>query len=589
MIPNEVIDDILKKADIVQVISNYINVIKKGNSYVAICPFHNDTNPSLSISRTKQIYKCFVCGSGGNVFTFVSNYEKISFLDAVRKVAEIINYTSPYLEKQERRVSDRTRSLLKALDDTAQFYHYVLSAEAGREGKKYLEEREIQSDMIDYFSLGFSPDNGEMTIRQLRAKGNDVAALEGAGILLREGSSFSDRFHGRVMFPIRNEFGETVGFSGRKIGAEDAAKYVNSPATDLFNKSGILYNYHNARNEAKEENCCYIVEGFMDVFALYRIGIKSCVALMGTAFTKQHAKLLRRLNVELRLCLDGDNAGRHGMMNMCALLDEEHISYRFVDYRNDERDPDEILKQEGKESLRALADRLIPKSVFLLDYFASQFDLKTTEGKNDFIRAMAEATATEDPAINSEISGSIAKKIQEYDAVNETRVSSLFAKYAPEKKSVTLSELKPIEEKKSGSAFVARALQRQILYYMITSEEACDIVRKYPNVVFIGEIYPLLENYIAELRTAQIGFSVADLIVLIQSSGGDQKLIDEATAISELKSVPPYDPEVLNECLSQMRIRIQSNQEKQEFYDHAFGTDEITRARMLDKRRKGVN
>lgn len=217
MIPQEVIKDILNKADIVQVISAYINVIKKGNGYVSVCPFHDDHNPSMQINPKLQIFRCFSCGTGGNVFTFVEKYEHVGFLDAVKKVAEIINYSSPLLQVQERIIDDKTKSLLKVNLDASNFYHYVLSTNAGIKGKEYFSKRNISQDMIDYFSLGFAPENGQFTIKQLRSKDNEVNVLEEVGILIHEGSEFTDRFKNRVIFTLFNEYGEVIGFSEEEL------------------------------------------------------------------------------------------------------------------------------------------------------------------------------------------------------------------------------------------------------------------------------------------------------------------------------------------------------------------------------------
>ncbi len=397
MIPQEVIKDILNKADIVQVISAYINVIKKGNGYVSVCPFHDDHNPSMQINPKLQIFRCFSCGTGGNVFTFVEKYEHVGFIDAVKKVAEIINYSSPLLQVQERKIDDKTKSLLKANLDASNFYHYVLSTNAGIKGKEYFSKRNISQEMIDYFSLGFAPENGQFTIKQLRSKDNEVNVLEEVGILIHEGSEFTDRFKNRVIFTLFNEYEEVIGFSGRRIEDNDEAKYVNSPSSKIFNKSNVLYNYQNAKNEALKENCCYVVEGFMDVFSLYRCNIKSVVALMGTAFTSLHAKQLKKLNVEIRLCLDGDDAGQHGILKMLPILDEAKINYKIVNYKCDKRDPDEIFNQDGEIKLKEIVNNLILKNEFIIQYFSNKNDLKTIDGKRNFVNEISKYIYFTDP------------------------------------------------------------------------------------------------------------------------------------------------------------------------------------------------
>lgn len=595
MIPSEVIEDILRRADIVQVISNYINVIKKGNSFVAICPFHDDKNPSMMISQTKQIYKCFACGAGGNVFTFVSNYEKIPFQDAVRKVAQIIHYESSLLEAEERKVDPRIRQSLKALSDAQNFYAYVLNTPAGQTGKKYFDDRGIDAEMIRYFGLGFSPENGEFSIRQLRAKDNAVETLEGCGILLHEGGGFTDRFHNRVTFPVYNEYSEVIGFSARRIDdTSDESKYVNSPSTSVFNKSSALYNYQNAKNEAKAANYCYIVEGFMDVFALYRCGVRSCVALMGTAFTKAHVRMLKRLNVELRLCLDGDDAGQHGMMAMCALLDEANISYRIVNYGEEKRDPDELYVQSGKEALTKLLNTLTTRTEFLMSYHARRSDLATAEGKKKFLTEMAPYYRAIRVEIDREL---FVSQLASTVGTTESAVQRYLDQLAPEKEVITPETMDynfALMPQTKAKMTAMRRIERNLIYYMIDSEAACDYIQSAPTVTFVENTYLLLANYVEELRHNGLPLTVKDLIAQIQSGNGDQRLIDELTAISTEKGIPCAKDwetcrEYINECLKRMQKILTDKNFYDRFYSETFEMDEIMRAELLDKRRKGAN
>lgn len=579
MIAKEVIEEILARADIVQVISNYINVIKKGNSYVAVCPFHNDTNPSMQISQTKQIYKCFSCGAGGNVFTFVQDYEKIPYADAVRKVASLINYTSHLLEKKERKVDIGTRNILKALNDTTTFYHYVLSTSAGEEGKKYLLNRNITHEMIDYFSLGFSPFNGELTIKQLRSKGNDVDTLEKAGILIHDRNSFSDRFKNRVIFPLFNEFNEIVGYSSRRIVNNDEAKYVNSPSSQLFNKSNVLYNYQNAQYEAKKVGYCYVVEGFMDVFSLYHAGIRSCVAIMGTAFTKNHAKLLKRLGVEIRLCLDGDEAGMHGMMNMCSILDSELIEYRIVDYQQDKRDPDEIFNQDGKDKLLALLNRLLKKNDFIIRYLKNKFDLTSIDGKKEFVGSLSKIVS-----FSNEIEAeAFFQEIASLTRINITTLKNQFNINNGE-------EILFVNHSSSRKSTVSKGtlIQRQLIYYLISNNEAIKAINSIDFNPFIDEKYMLIKNYIEEMISEKDNFSINDLLLLIQQMNGDKSLINEIIDITETNSIyPEYNDEIFNECLNSMKLVI-SKKRKEEIYNQAsLELDELEKAKILDER-KGV-
>lgn len=580
MIPQEVIKDILNKADIVQVISAYINVIKKGNGYVSVCPFHDDHNPSMQINPKLQIFRCFSCGTGGNVFTFVEKYEHVGFLDAVKKVAEIINYSSPLLQVQERIIDDKTKSLLKVNLDASNFYHYVLSTNAGIKGKEYFSKRNISQDMIDYFSLGFAPENGQFTIKQLRSKDNEVNVLEEVGILIHEGSEFTDRFKNRVIFTLFNEYGEVIGFSGRRIEDNDEAKYVNSPASKIFNKSNVLYNYQNAKNEALKENCCYVVEGFMDVFSLYRCNIKSVVALMGTAFTSLHAKQLKKLNVELRLCLDGDDAGQHGILKMLPLLDEAKINYKIVNYNGDKRDPDEIFNQDGETKLKEIANNLILKNEFIIKYFLNKNNLNTIDGKRNFVNEISKYIYFTDPLEKE----AFTKEIASITGFNYNSLAKLFKSENNEELFVdfTISKQKVIQKKYDAK----QRIERQLIHYVLNNPDSFYLISQSDVFPFVDDIYLKIFSYLEEIRQDNTNYNLNDVISLIQSMNENQMLVDEVIKINEEK-YPPCENEIINECLMRMKELLKIRHEDDLLNQDAFALDEIARAKLLDQR-KGV-
>ena len=580
MIPQEVIKDILNKADIVQVISAYINVIKKGNGYVSVCPFHDDHNPSMQINPKLQIFRCFSCGTGGNVFTFVEKYEHVGFIDAVKKVAEIINYSSPLLQVQERKIDDKTKSLLKANLDASNFYHYVLSTNAGIKGKEYFNKRNISQEMIDYFSLGFAPENGQFTIKQLRSKDNEVNVLEEVGILIHEGSEFTDRFKNRVIFTLFNEYGEVIGFSGRRIEDNDEAKYVNSPSSKIFNKSNVLYNYQNAKNEALKENCCYVVEGFMDVFSLYRCNIKSVVALMGTAFTSLHAKQLKKLNVEIRLCLDGDDAGQHGILKMLPILDEAKINYKIVNYKGDKRDPDEIFNQDGEIKLKEIVNNLILKNEFIIQYFSNKNDLKTIDGKRNFVNEISKYIYFTDPLEKE----AFTKEIASITGFNYNSLAKLFKSENNEELFVdfSINKQKIIQKKYDGK----QRIERQLIYYVLNNPDSFYLISQSEVFPFVDDIYLKIFSYLEEIRQDNTNYKINDVISLIQSMNDNQILVDEIIKINEEK-YPPCDNEIINECLTRMKELLKIRHEDDLLNQDAFALDEIARAKLLDQR-KGV-
>src|SRR5574344_139691 len=329
MYSQDLIDSLLKSSDIVTVISSYISVIKKGRSYVALCPFHDDKHPSLNISKEKQIFKCFSCGTGGNAITFIEKYEKISFDEAVRKLADLVGFHDPRLAKEAYKpaVNPTLEPLYKCINDLENYYKYGLSLEEGKRATDYLAARHIDQTQIARYGLGYAPMDGQKTVAFLQAKGHSLKSIEDIGIALAKASGTADSNAGRLIFPLANPDGQVVGFSARRLGEEDTAKYVNSPETKIFQKSDILYNYHLAKATAHHDGYVYLLEGFMDVMALEKAGMPSAVALMGTNLSANQVNLLRRLNCEVRLCLDGDAAGQEGMMRMISRLNKAALPF----------------------------------------------------------------------------------------------------------------------------------------------------------------------------------------------------------------------------------------------------------------------
>lgn len=361
----EFIKQVIDKADIVQVIGTFIDVKKHGNSYVAVCPFHNDTRPSMSISPTKKLYKCFSCGHGGNVIGFVMDFEKLHFTEAVQKICSICNIELPkgFVTKTK---ADPNQKLYDLLEVAKKYYMYELSTKEGTKAIEYLTKRNLSSDIIEHFQIGLAPNDNRNIITMLTEKKNfTLEELNKVGITTNNVNIISDRYKNRIMFPVSDAFGRTIGFSGRIYLDEDTnAKYMNSPETILFNKSKLLYHYFEAVEVAKKEKCIYVVEGFMDCISLYKAGIANSVALMGTAFTDYHLKLLKQLNVEIRLLLDNDNAGIIGTEKIIDAIKNTNIKVTVVEPFKDVKDSDEFFNKYGKEKLK----EALTKTKNILDY-----------------------------------------------------------------------------------------------------------------------------------------------------------------------------------------------------------------------------
>ena len=394
-IDDRVIEEIKNKANIVDVISRYINVIKKGNNYLAICPFHNDSNPSMNISESKQIYKCFSCGAGGNVFTFVSEYEKIGFVEAVVKVANIIGYDLSSYEIETPKVDTKKERLLKLVKDACDFYNYNL-LNSDNEGITYLSKRGISIDVIDNFKLGYAPSDSSKTLRYLTKKGYTVEEIIEAGIGINN-NGFLDRFSSRVVFPISDLQGNIVAFSGRRIDGEKANKYINSNENILFNKSECLYNFYEAKNYILQTKKLYIVEGFMDTIALYKSGIKNVVATMGVNLSSKHIRAIEKLNAEVIFSLDSDEAGQSSMFKLVEAFKETLISVRVTNVSESGKDLDEIYNLKGEKGVSAFVNNTMTIPEFKMNYKLTRTNLNNYIERSDLIKYVAKMASEEIP------------------------------------------------------------------------------------------------------------------------------------------------------------------------------------------------
>lgn len=350
----QIIEDIKNRSNIVDVISKYIPVTKKGRNYISVCPFHNDTNPSMQISTDKQIYKCFACGAGGNVFTFVEEFEKVSFIEAVKIVADFIGYDlSEYeIALPQNNIDPHVSKLLSLMKDASEFYTYNLLNNEN-DGIKYFEKRGITKEIINVFKLGYADNDSSKIVRYLTKKGYTIGEIVEAGIGIENSGSFIDRFKGRVVFSLTNLKGEIVGFSGRKIDNSDASKYVNSNENVLFNKSSCLYNFFEAKSCILRENKVYVVEGFMDVIALYKAGVKNAIATMGVALSKEHIKALEKVNATMIFSFDGDNAGQTSMYKTIENLKGTNLTVVTTGVSDAGKDLDEIFNNTGEKGIRS--------------------------------------------------------------------------------------------------------------------------------------------------------------------------------------------------------------------------------------------
>jgi len=387
------LEQIRAASDIVDVIGSYLPLKRAGANFVALCPFHKEKTPSFNVNPHRQIFHCFGCHKGGDVFTFVKEYDNIDFPEAVRRLADRakipLEYEKSAGEQQSRHLKER---LLQIHEQIAQRWQGALANEAsGQIAREYLARRGVSEEAVKLFRLGYAPDLWDDTVNWAKTKGHELALAEKAGLILRkqDGDSYYDRFRGRLMFPICDEQGRVIGFSGRIVtGDEKSAKYVNSPETPIFTKGKVLYALDKAKRTILDVGCVVVCEGQLDTIACHARGVTHAVAPQGTALTAHHVRILQRYTNDIILCFDGDSAGRKAAARGFDELITLGVPFRVAEIPPPE-DPDSFLKKFG---LKAFLELLVQSRDFFdwyLDYLCASHQPATDRGRIAIVEAMA--------------------------------------------------------------------------------------------------------------------------------------------------------------------------------------------------------
>lgn len=386
--PEELVEEIRSKNDIVDVIGSYVHLTKKGANHMACCPFHNEKTPSFSVSRQKQMFYCFGCGKGGNVFTFLMQYENYSFAEALSVLAKRANVDLPQLEYSEeaRRAADQKALLLSVNKEAAKYYFYQLRSERGQAAMKYLKDRALTDETIKHFGLGFSNKTADDLYKYLKNLGYEDELLRVSGLVtMEESKGVYDKFWNRVMYPIMDANNRVIAFGGRVMGAGEP-KYLNSPETPIFEKSRNLYGLNFARGSRKDY--FLLCEGYMDVISLHQAGFTNAVASLGTSLTTQHARILARYTKEVLLTYDSDGAGVKAALRAIPILKEAGIAARVVDMKP-YKDPDEFIKALGPQEYQKRLDTAQNSFFFEIGILQGDYDLADPEQKTRFYNEMA--------------------------------------------------------------------------------------------------------------------------------------------------------------------------------------------------------
>ncbi|MFI3939103.1 DNA primase [Vagococcus fluvialis] len=365
LIPQETIEMVRQQTNIVDVVGQYVQLKKSGKNYLGLCPFHNEKSPSFSVAEDKQIFHCFGCGKGGNVFSFIQEIEGLSFPESVEKVADLANISvSLNLTNRPQVMSPKVleeSQLIQIHEKTSELYHHILmNTQVGEKALEYLKERGLTEEVIKTFQIGFAPRDRRLLHKVLEKDNYSDEVLKKTGLLFQlEDDNWIDRFYQRIMFPITNFQGKVIGFSGRILedvdfDATDQPKYLNSPETDLFNKRFILYNFHQSRTEIRKKNEVILFEGFMDVISAWMSGVKNGVASMGTSLTMEQINALEKISDEVLIAYDGDNAGIEATSRAIDLLSNQSSMGIQIISIPDKMDPDDYRRKYGEDNLHQL-------------------------------------------------------------------------------------------------------------------------------------------------------------------------------------------------------------------------------------------
>ncbi|SET61089.1 DNA primase [Oceanobacillus limi] len=483
-IPEDVIEDIRKSNDIVDVIGEYVQLKKQGRNYFGLCPFHGEKTPSFSVTQEKQIFHCFGCGKGGNVVSFIMEIESFSFFEAIKHLADRSGVSLPETAVQrDSTLSQESQSMLSAYDWLTKLYHHLLRyTKDGKDGYRYFRDRGITDETIDTFQLGFAPNIKDFTATFLEKKGFHQQLLIKSGILtLKDDDSVSDRFRGRVIYPIRNHLGKTVAFGGRTI-TDQGPKYLNSSESELFHKGRILYNFDLAKKHIRKTNEVILFEGQMDVISSYQAGINNVVATMGTALTESQAKLLRRYVDKVIICYDADHAGIEATYKAATLLQSVGCQVKIARMNNG-MDPDEFIRENGADSFRTevieTSDTFL---TFYMNYLKKDYNLSLEGDRIQYIEMVIKELAKIDSPIEREYY--VKELSNEYGLMMDTLLEQVHT-YREKSSSPKDKSTKERYTKKVQNQYQKRKLlpayhnaERKLLAYMLQDRTITDKVQE---------------------------------------------------------------------------------------------------------------
>ncbi|MDD3187060.1 MAG: DNA primase [Bacilli bacterium] len=528
LISEHKLNEIRKSVDIVDVISEYVSLSPHGKNYFGICPFHNDKNPSMSVSKEKQIYKCFSCGESGNVFNFVQKYENISFIEAVKIIAEKANINIDIS------VKDKQVNKLQVLYDIYGFslklYQNNINTKQGLEAKKYLNDRSIDDKLIKDFEIGLSLKDYKMLINLLVNKKYSYEDIMRTGLVVKNDYGYSDIYYNRIMFPLCDLSGKVIGYSGRIYNEKSDSKYINTRETELFKKGELLYNYHRAKDSARKEDAVIILEGFMDVIRCHSVKITNTIALMGTAMTKYQANLIKRMAKNVIICFDGDAAGEKATESASKELINVGVIPKIV--RLEEGlDPDEYILKYGEGRFRQKLDNPLTVTEFKLSYYKKGKNLNSVEDKANYLNEVIRSLNEIDDDILREVT---INKISEESNID----SNLLRRKLAKKEIIVEEHPNVIKFNKYQKA------EMYLLYYMVNSKE---VIKLYEHKAgYLPTLkFRLLSRAVLKFYKDNNDINIADLMSCL-----DDELNGYLKEIIDLDLKDEYTLEEINDYIN---------------------------------------
>ena len=567
---NDLANEIRSKTDIVDIIGERIPLVARGKNFFGVCPFHDDSNPSMCVSREKQIYTCFSCHATGNVYTFLMNYEHIDFREALRYLGEKVgvNVSSINIKKK----TTKFEPLYEAYNFAVKYFQNNLSAAVGKEARSYLSKRGINEEAIKEFEIGLSLESRDDLTKLLVSKKYELSTLNKIGL----SSDDHDIYDDRIMFPLYDVSGQVVGFSGRIYKDVDQNKYLNTKETDIFKKGEMLYHYHVAREECRLKKSVIVMEGFMDVIRASIVGVKNTVALMGTALTNNQFNLIKRLSNNIILCLDGDDPGVKAMLSIGEHLLDEGVEVKVV-VLPDNDDPDSFILKHGKDRFIGLVENALNFSDFKMQQLRKNVNFRSDEEKANYINEVLKETVKINDTIRVEI---VLKRLEKEFEISYNTLEKRFKDLMEFKKTT----------KRVGPEVVNRVVKKtkydkaveQILYFMLNNDWVISQVER-ENIVFPSEESRILSSEIIYYYKLYGNINVPDFYTYVQDKEDVLVLLNSILADSYSEETTKEELfqffKVIKDYRCSQEIKRLTNLMKKE-------VDPLEQAKIADKIRK---